>query len=287
MIFQNPSLIELLIESPFTILFYSILFSVISIILIFIHHLERILPDFNEKQNLKLAKVYLILSIVGLILTVSFPFIFIFLDLENIVNFEMFAFITFVFPIVLAPLVTMSFYLIKPSQQKRKKNEGRYLNNRNIIELVIVYAALSIVASNFHDILWCGTRTNWFTETQHNGYELEIWVTLVGANTYSYVFFVFYMSLHVIFCGLVSIIFFMRYAKRNGGSLLKNRDLRKAFVLAWLAALLWGYGLFVMDSIYWHSDVTWLVATFIWIPLGILLLGYSAKYLRNFELKSE
>ena len=284
MYFQNSTLIELLAESPTTIIVYCVFFAILSVILVFIHHLAGFLPEFNEKQNLVISKIYRILSIAGVICTVSFPFIFVFLKLHDIVNFEMFAFITFVFPIVLAPLVVMSFYLIKQSDEDRKKRVGRKVDNRNIIEVIVIYAALSIVASNFHDILWCGTRTNWFTETQHLGYELELWVTLVGANTYSYVFFVFYMSLHVIFCGVVSTIFFILYAKRNGVHLFKNKTLRKAFILAWIGALLWGYGLFVMDSLYWHSEVTWLVATFIWIPLGIFILGYSAHFLRNFEL---
>jgi hypothetical protein len=284
MFYQGSTLIDLLLENPATILIYSVFFLILAILLSFMGHLGKIFPKTSEKQNFVLARIYTILAIFGISFTVFIAYAFIWLRWRDLINFEFFAIVEFILPLILGPLIFAPFYLTQRSDRNDNKLNGREVDNRNSFELMVVYAAFGIIASNFHDILWCGTKTNWFVETQHNGYELEIWVKLVGANTYSYVFFVFYMTMHVLFCIIIATIFLQRYARRYNTSLLKDRNLQKAYGIAWLGALLWGYGIFIMDSKYWHPEISWLIGTFLWIPLGYFILGFSAKYLVKFEL---
>ncbi len=283
---QAPTLIDLLLENSATILYYSIFFFILSVTLPFIGYLGKILPRANEKHNLFLARIYGILSIIGIGFTIFIAFAFIWLKWQDLISFDFFAIVEFMVPLIIAPLVFAPYYLTQRLNTGDKKLKGREVDNRDSLELMVVYSAFGVIASNFHDILWCGTKTNWFIETQHNGYELEPWVQIVGANTYSYVFFVFYMTLHVIFCAVLATLFLRRYARRYKSSLIKDKNLRKVYLIMWFGALLWGYGLYIMDSKSWHPEASWLVGTFIWIPLGIFILGFSAKYLVKFEINS-
>ncbi|NVM31703.1 MAG: hypothetical protein HWN65_22890 [Candidatus Helarchaeota archaeon] len=274
------TLIDLLMDNPRTVIAYTIFFAILALILPFFGHVGRIFPRFNKKQNLIIARILSILAIFGIILTVLISFLFVYVKLRDIVTFEIFGVVTFVFPLLLAPLVFAPFYLSKPGSLLR---EGRTVEKRHSAELFIVYAAFGVVASNFHDILWCGEKTSWFTVTGYNGYELEIWVDIVGANTYDYVFFGFFMLLHVIFCGTLATFMLWRYTRRYGESLIRNPHSRWAFILAWGGSLIWGYGLYVMDSFDRHTEILWFFSTFVLIPLGILILGYSGKFLSKFE----
>lgn len=274
------TLIDLLMDNPRTVIAYTIFFAILALILPFFGHVGRIFPRFNKKQNLIIARILSILAIFGIILTVLISFLFVYVKLRDIVTFEIFGVVTFVFPLLLAPLVFTPFYLSKPGSLLR---EGRTVEKRHSAELFIVYAAFGVVASNFHDILWCGEKTSWFTVTGYNGYELEIWVDIVGANTYDYVFFGFFMLLHVIFCGTLATFMLWRYTRRYGESLIRNPHSRWAFILAWGGSLIWGYGLYVMDSFDRHTEILWFFSTFVLIPLGILILGYSGKFLSKFE----
>lgn len=267
-------------DNPRTVIAYTIFFAILALILPFFGHVGRIFPRFNKKQNLIIARILSILAIFGIILTVLISFLFVYVKLRDIVTFEIFGVVTFVFPLLLAPLVFAPFYLSKPGSLLR---EGRTVEKRHSAELFIVYAAFGVVASNFHDILWCGEKTSWFTVTGYNGYELEIWVDIVGANTYDYVFFGFFMLLHVIFCGTLATFMLWRYTRRYGESLIRNPHSRWAFILAWGGSLIWGYGLYVMDSFDRHTEILWFFSTFVLIPLGILILGYSGKFLSKFE----
>ena len=274
------TLIDLLMDNPRTVIAYTIFFAILALTLPFFGHVGRIFPRFNKKQNLIIARILSIIAIFGIILTVLISFLFVYVELRDIVTFEIFAVVTFVFPLLLAPLVFAPFYLSKPGSFLR---EGRTVEKRHSAELFVVYAAFGVVASNFHDILWCGEKTSWFTVTGFNGYELEIWVDIVGANTYDYVFFGFFMLLHVIFCGTLATFMLWRYTRRYGESLIRNPHSRWAFILAWGGSLIWGYGLYVMDSFSRHTEILWFFSTFVLIPLGILILGYSGKLLSKFE----
>lgn len=280
------TLIDLLMDNPRTIIAYTIFFAILAILLPLIGYLGKIFPKLSEKKNLITSRVFLGLAIFGVILTVLVSFLFVKLvKLRNLITFEFFGVITFIFPLLLAAIAFAPFYLTKPEASLR---EGRLVENRHLAELFVVYAAFGLVASNFHDILWCGEKTSWFTVTGYIGYELEIWVDVVGANTYDYVFFGFFMILHVIFGGTLATFMLWRYTRRYGEKLLRNPNSRTAFLLAWIGALLWGYGLYLMDksSLYFvdgQPTLAWIVGTFIWIPLGIFILGYSGKFLSRFE----
>ena len=281
------TLIDLLMDNPRTVIAYTIFFAILALTLPFFGHVGRIFPKLNKKQNLIIARILSIIAIFGIILTVLISFLFVYVKLKDIVTFEIFAVVTFVFPLLLAPLVFAPFYLSKSGSFLR---EGRTVENRHSAELFIVYAAFGVVASNFHDILWCGEITNWFTYSAPSSGELQIWVDIVGATDpkISYDFFGFFMLLHVVFCGALATFMLWRYSRRYGESLLRNSNSRSAFILAWIGALLWGYGLYIMDksSLYFEAGqptIAWIVGTFVWLPLGILLLGYSGKYLSKFE----
>ncbi len=282
------SLIDLLAENPTTLIRYSIFFAVLAISLPFIGYLGRLLPKANESRNLFLAKIFAIAAVIGIALTVATSYLFIIVKLNGI-SFEFFAVVTFVIPLILGPTVALPFYLTRQTTDSVLnffQVEGRKINNFNGAEIFIIYAAFGVVASNFHDILWCGEKTGWFTITGFKGYELEIWVKIVGANTYDYVFFGFYMFLHVLFCGVFATLMLWRYMRRSQVSLIRTPNCRRAVILAWLGALLWGYGLYLMDSSSRQSSIAWTVGTFLWIPLGILVLGFSARYLSRFEEKN-
>ncbi|MHA1265328.1 MAG: hypothetical protein ACTSRS_08860 [Candidatus Helarchaeota archaeon] len=284
------SLWDLLLQNPTTIVAYSIFFILLGSTLPFIGYIGKKFPSLRAETNLRIAKIIGILAAFGIVFTVGICFSFVFLKLEGI-SFEFFAFVAFVIPLILGPLIFLPFYLTRSKGDHVLsvcRAAGRTVNNRAASELVIVYAAFGVIASNFHDILWCGEKTNWFTTTGYLGYELDIWVRTVGANTYDYVFFGFFMLLHVIFCGCLATFMLWRYSRRFGHNLFQNKSSRKAFCLAWVGALLWGYGLYIMDksSLYFSkgmATIVWNVGTFLWIPLGMVLLGLSAKYLVVFE----
>lgn len=280
------SLWDLLAQNPTTIIVYSIFFVILATTLPFIGYLGQRFPKLGAKGNFKAAKIFAIITLAGIIITVATTFMFIWLDIRGLLTFEVFALIAFVVPLILAPFAYLPFYFTKQTDGGALnlfKVEGRTVSRRNTAELFVVYAAFGIVASNFHDILWCGEKTSWFTVTGFNGFELEIWVDIVQANTYDYVFFGFFMLLHVIFCGAIATFFLWRYTRRYGEGVLNNPNSRSAFLLAWIGSLLWGYGLYLMDSSRRQSSVAWMVGTFLWIPIGILILGLSARYLSLFE----
>ena len=290
---KKMSLLDLLMQNPNTVIAYSIFFAVLALTLPFIGYLGRIFPSLGKEGNFKLAKIFAIVALIGVILTVGVSFTFVYLKIRDIITFEFFAVITFVFPLILAPFAYLPFYLTKQTDSSVLnlfKVEGRTVRRRNATELFVVYAAFGVVGSNFHDILWCGEATDWFTHSAISGGELQIWVDIVGAVPapgevhISYDFFGFFMLLHVLFCGAIATFMLWRYTRRYGENFLRNPNSRSAFLLAWIGALLWGYGLYLMDSSSSQSSVAWMVGTFIWIPLGIFILALSARYLSRFEL---
>ncbi|MHA1428452.1 MAG: hypothetical protein ACTSQI_20910 [Candidatus Helarchaeota archaeon] len=284
------SLFDLLAENPTTLIRYGIFFAVLAIIIPFFGYIGRIFPKCGASRNLFLAKIFGIAATFGLAFTVAVTAVFVYVR-PDFISFEFFAVIAFLVPLILGPAIAMPFYLTREtgdSPLNLFQVAGRHVDNRNGAEIFIIYAAFGVVASNFHDVLWCGEKTNWFTVTGHIGPELEIWVNVVGANTFDYVFFGFFMLLHVIFCGAIAVLLLQRYTHRYGEKLLQNKESRRALILAWLGALLWGYGLYIMDksSVYFvggQPTIAWVVGTFLWIPLGIFLLGFSARYLSRFE----
>ncbi len=277
------SLWDQLIQNQTTVIAYSLFFTILALTLPFIGLLGRKIPSLSEKKNLLLARICLIIGIAGIILTVAISFLHKYL---GIVDFIPFAVITFVFPLLLGAIMAFPFYLTKQNTGNNYsllRAEGRRLDDRNSAEIFIIYAAFGVVASNFHDVLWCGEITHWFTTTAGSGGELQIWVDIVGATSDTYEFFGFFMLLHVIFCGLLATFMLWRYTRRYKEGLLKNPNSRSSFLLAWIGSLLWGYGLYLMDSLSRQSSIAWFMGTFLWIPLGIFILALSAKYLSRFE----
>ncbi|MHA1131770.1 MAG: hypothetical protein ACTSQQ_13285, partial [Candidatus Helarchaeota archaeon] len=244
------SLFDLLAENPATLIRYGLFFAALAIAIPFFGYIGRLFPNYDEERNLFLAKIFGIIATFGIAFTIAVTALFVYVH-PAFISFEFFAVVAFLLPLILGPAIAMPFYLTKgigDSALNLFQVKGRQVDNRNGAEIFIIYAAFGVVASNFHDILWCGEKTGWFTVTGHLGPELDIWVNIIGANTYDYVFFGFFMLLHVIFCGAIAVLLLRRYAHRFGKNLLQTRHSRRAFILAWLGALLWGYGLYIMDK---------------------------------------
>jgi hypothetical protein len=67
-----------------------------------------------------------------------------------------------------------------------------YIHNRSTFKfgdffiLLIAFYALAMAGSFYHDVLWCGTATDWYTKVKLGGYDFDMWTLVVGVTNRDY-----------------------------------------------------------------------------------------------------
>ena len=68
----------------------------------------------------------------------------------------------------------------------------------NLVVLTLFFVGFGLAATNIHDALWCGRRTNFYTQFSAGGEDIAPWVNFFHAPSYDYRIFGFYMLIQAI-----------------------------------------------------------------------------------------
>lgn len=159
----------------------------------------------------------------------------------------------------------------------------RYSSNvkrGNFLLVLLGLFALGLSGSFLHDIFWCGTRTYFFTQQVDAGYDLDWWRNLLGVESKDYRVFGFYMVIMTI----ILLCFALIMLKKHEEFLEEKyeKDTRKMiFIIAILDFIILGVALYVME--YWRifTFIPAFIATFVGIPISLILSYQLGKRLAS------
>ena len=137
------------------------------------------------------------------------------------------------------------------------------------------FLCMGFAGANFHDFLWCGLATKWYSVPLEAGYDLDLWINLFQSPTRDYRVFGFYMEIQVIiFCAYI-ILNLWRYFQ---GLPRHSNFLKIKLVLfgALLVSVL-GLCLLIIDYPWNFGPILTALTVFLFIPLLSLLSWYIGK----------
>ncbi len=159
-----------------------------------------------------------------------------------------------------------------------------YLENSSSIKqgyffiILLSLFALGLAGSFFHDVLWCGTRTSFYTQQWDSGYDLVPWRTFFGVASKDYRVFGFYMGVLVfILLSYVAILFNKYYSFSE--ERFDNSHKKKIFLIVLLSFFVLGVSLYVIDYQKLFEFFTTSISLFFGIPLSSFLFYRLGKNL--------
>ena len=189
-------------------------------------------------------------------------------QVAEITYFNYFAFFTFLLlPIGLA-------FLGLSSHMKETSN----VRLGYFFIILLSFSALGLAGSFLHDILWCGTRTSFYTVQWDSGYDLEGWRTLVMVTSRDYRVFGIYMIVMVAILLTYVAILFNKYYTFSEEKF--DRDIKKEiFLLALSSFIVLGVSLYIIDYQKLFEFFSTFIALFVGIPITAVLFYKLGKKL--------
>ena len=233
----------------------------------------------NKKEitNKKPFEVFLIiLSISVIIITLILISLFnsnLFrLEFENITEesnfFSIFASFTFLLlPVTMGIIVTITYI---HNSVKLKLGE--------FFILLFAFSALALAGSLYHDFLWCGTRTNWYTTPAFGGYDFDVWNFIVGVQSKDYRLLGASQGVLALILIVYSIILLWKF---NSFLEIKLNIIKKIqiIIFSFFAVIFLGFFLFIIDYASLFDFNQTVHALFLGIPLICLLFHKMGKFL--------
>ena len=160
-----------------------------------------------------------------------------------------------------------------------------YLRDTNSILLgtfflfLLCFLCFGFAGTNLHDLLWCGTRTEWFSIPVDAGYDLDLWINFFGCPSRDYRIFGFYMGYHVLIFCIYAFVNLWRYFTPLPKS-AHNLKLKLSFLIAILIGFL-GFLIFVFDYPNLFGPIITAFTIFLFIPLLIVPSYFVGKWFRE------
>ncbi|NVM02300.1 MAG: hypothetical protein HWN67_08180 [Candidatus Helarchaeota archaeon] len=156
-------------------------------------------------------------------------------------------------------------------------------NSTNIKQgyLFIVFIslfALGLAASFFHDFLWCGTRTIWYTQSWDSGYDLVPWREFLHVESKDYRVFGFYMLILVIILLSYTAILINKYYSFLEEKLDKATK-NKTFLISLLCFIILGVALYIVDFQRLYEFFSTFISLYVGIPLTAVLFYHLGNKL--------
>ncbi|HMF33040.1 MAG TPA: hypothetical protein VKK79_16570 [Candidatus Lokiarchaeia archaeon] len=154
----------------------------------------------------------------------------------------------------------------------------------NGILLLLGSALFGMCGVNLHDVLWCGTATDWFQNKVIGGYDLQGYFTffqIADPTRWDYRVMGFYMIFQATIEVNAALLLFHKYFKIAETQAVATPRRRELFtyVLCLAASTLLGLVEFVFDSPWLFTDVQYYATLYIGIAAVACLFaiaGYSA-----------
>ncbi len=145
-----------------------------------------------------------------------------------------------------------------------------YVHNRttfklgNFFVLLVAFCALAMAGSFYHDVLWCGTATDWYTKVNLGGYDFDLWTIIVGVTNRDYQLLGISQGTLAIFLIIFAIILLWKFDSMQDAKFTwKNR--LKLIITSFFSVVFFGFFLFIIDAA-WVADFN--------ITAHILYLGF-------------
>jgi len=159
-----------------------------------------------------------------------------------------------------------------------------YIHNQSEIKfgdffiILFAFTALALAGGFYHDVLWCGNATNWYTELSEGGYDFDVWMVVVGVNNRDYRLLGASQGTLALILIVFCIILLWRFNSLSEVKLTWQKKL-KGIILGIFIVLFFGFFLFIIDTAGdFDSNVT-LHSLFLGIPLIALLFYQLGKTL--------
>lgn len=154
----------------------------------------------------------------------------------------------------------------------------------DVLILLFAIGALGMAGSFYHDFLWCGTRTSWYTQVAEGGYDFDLWTRVVGVASRDYQLLgASQGTLAVILVGYAGLLLW-RYYRLVPEPPTRGEKAHVALLLFFMVVFL-GFFLFVIDYNYRFSLNVTIHALYLGIPLACFLAWQAGNLLAPVERK--
>lgn len=133
--------------------------------------------------------------------------------------------------------------------------------------LLFVFSALAIAGSFYHDLLWCGTVTNWYTERVEGGYDFDLWLQIVHLTNRDYQLLGISQATMAGFLIILAAILTCRFNQLSENKITWQKALLIS-ILSFFIIIFYGLFLFIID-IGWYFDLN---VTFHALYFGFFLI---------------
>ncbi len=274
----NINFFEIFRGTAHIFVFYAIAICVVVYLLGFSKKTDSVFERLNSiavsKENPKFKQVYLAVAILSILILFSIAIIsFKELRATSFDFFTVFAILAFwVLPIALGLLGVYSLIL-----KEKKYQLG------DAILLSICFASFGMVGSNFHDVLWCGTVTNWYQTEKIAGADIALYFNAFGIfdeSRYDYRTFGLFMAVQIVLeltIGTAALYKYykfdtLRWKKSNKSTYLKR------FGLLLFAGIMLGAIEFIFDYPWAFTDLEYALDVWLGIPLIALIFFGIGRY---------
>ena len=138
--------------------------------------------------------------------------------------------------------------------------------------------ALGLAGSFFHDFLWCGTQTTWYTKRWDSGYDLVPWREFLHVESKDYRVFGFYMGVLVFILLSYTAILLNKYYSFMEEKFDK-RTKNRIFIISLLNFVILGVSLYVVDFESLFEFFSTFISLNIGIPVTSILFYHLGKNL--------
>ncbi|NVM31785.1 MAG: hypothetical protein HWN65_23300 [Candidatus Helarchaeota archaeon] len=149
----------------------------------------------------------------------------------------------------------------------------------NFLLVLLALFAIGLGGSFLHDVIWCGTITNFYTqEWVTQSHDLDFWCNLLRVESKDYRVFGFYMLVMVI----ILLIFAAILLWRHRSFVEKKHSIdgrKKTLIFSTLVIIVLALSLYVIDYKRFFTFFWAFMFTYLGIPLTVILSYYLGKNL--------
>lgn len=135
--------------------------------------------------------------------------------------------------------------------------------------LLFAFSALALAGSFYHDVLWCGTATNWYTEVRLGNYDFDQWTQLVGVDNRDYQLLGISQGTMAIFLIIYTLILIWKFNSLQEVRFSWKNKITIIFT-SFFIVIFFGFFLFIIDAA-WAADLNITIHS---LYLGFPLIAY-------------
>ena len=180
---------------------------------------------------------------------------------------EFWFFMTFSFFAFFAGAIALGLLLVSAHILK----VGEYRLGNGIL-LLLGAALFGMAGVNVHDVLWCGSATNWFQVERIGGYDLQAWFSffqILDSSNWDYRIMGFYMIFQASLEAFTAFSLFHKFFLINAGGFDSHgrRRVISTYLLCFSAVIVLGVVEFAFDSPWYFSNLQYYLILFTGIPV--------------------